>query len=245
MSLTPESRARSVVCLSGGMDSCVTTAMAASETEAYALHFSYGQRTESRELEAARAVADRLGLREFMHLRIDVFRRIGGSALTDATIDVPEASDSFREHGFIENEIPVTYVPFRNAHFLSAAVSWAEVLGATRVYIGAVEQDSSGYPDCRPEYYEAFQKLIDTGTRAGQGNERIRIVTPLISKSKAEIVRLGLECDAPLDLTWSCYREEREACGACESCVLRLRAFAAAGVADPIRYAATGDTTGR
>jgi 7-cyano-7-deazaguanine synthase len=127
----------------------------------------------------------------------------------------------------------VTYVPFRNAHFLSAAVSWAEVLGAKRIYIGAVEQDSSGYPDCRPAYYEAFQQVIRTGTRDGN----IEILTPLIDKSKAEIVRIGLECKAPLDLTWSCYREELQACGTCESCALRLRAFQAAGVSDPIPYA--------
>ena len=231
------SRPRSVVCLSGGMDSCVTAAIAARETETYALHFSYGQRTEARELSAARAVALHLGARDFLHLKIDIFRKIGGSALTDNTIAVPDASPAFREHGQIETHVPVTYVPFRNAHFLSAAVSWAEVLGATQIYVGAVEQDSSGYPDCRPAYYQAFQQLIETGTRDGE----IRILTPLIDKTKTQIVRLGLECNAPLDLTWSCYREEQEACGACESCVLRLRAFAAAGVADPIPYAqATG-----
>jgi 7-cyano-7-deazaguanine synthase len=126
-------------------------------------------------------------------------------------------------------------VPFRNAHFLSAAVSWAEVVGATRIYIGAVEQDSSGYPDCRPAYYEAFQQVIRTGTRDGA----IEVFTPLIRLSKAQIIETGLECGAPLDVTWSCYREEREACGQCESCVLRLRAFAAAGVPDPIPYTDT------
>jgi len=230
---------RSVVCLSGGMDSCVTAALAARNSEAYGLHFSYGQRTEARELAAARGVAERLGLRRFLPLRIDIFRQIGGSALTDSTMAVPDASPEFRDHGLIEQHVPVTYVPFRNAHFLSAAVSWAEVLGATRVYIGAVEQDSSGYPDCRPAYYEAFQQLVRTGTREGN----IEIVTPLIAYSKAQIVHLGLECKAPLDLTWSCYREEQEACGACESCVLRLRAFAAAGVPDPIAYRATAHAT--
>lgn len=220
------------------MDSCVTAALAARDTEAHALHFSYGQRTENRETESARAVASRLGIREFLHLRTDVFRQIGGSALTDSSIEVPDASPEFREHGVLDQHVPVTYVPFRNAHFLSAAVSWAEVLGATRVYIGAVEQDSSGYPDCRPAYYEAFQQLIRTGTCDGN----IQIVTPLITLNKAQIVRLGLECNAPLDVTWSCYREEQQACGACESCVLRLRAFAAAGVEDPIPYAVTGRT---
>jgi 7-cyano-7-deazaguanine synthase len=228
MSQFPTSHPRSVVCLSGGMDSCVTAAIAARDTDAFALHFSYGQRTEAREFDAARAIAHRLKLSDFLHLKIDIFRHIGGSALTDADIAVPDAGPS--EH--IGEQVPVTYVPFRNAHFLSAAVSWAEVLGATRIYIGAVEQDSSGYPDCRPAYYEAFQQVIRTGTRDGN----IEILTPLITSSKAEIIRLGLECHAPLDLTWSCYREEQEACGACESCVLRLRAFAAVGIADPIVY---------
>jgi len=224
-------RPRSVVCLSGGMDSCVTAAMAARETEAYALHFSYGQRTEARELASARAVAERLGIAHFLHLNIDIFRQIGGSALTDRRIAVPDAgpAEAIGEH------VPVTYVPFRNAHFLSAAVSWAEVVGATRIYIGAVEQDSSGYPDCRPAYYEAFQQVIRTGTRDGA----IEVFTPLIRLSKAQIIETGLECGAPLDVTWSCYREEREACGQCESCVLRLRAFAAAGVPDPNPYTDT------
>ena len=226
--MTMAARPRSVVCLSGGMDSCVTAAIAARETDAYALHFSYGQRTEARELTAARAVAVQLGLKDFLHLKIDVFRRIGGSALTDSQIAVPDAEPNQA----IGQHIPVTYVPFRNAHFLSAAVSWAEVLGADSIYIGAVEQDSSGYPDCRPAYYQAFQQVVNTGTR----DSSISIYTPLIEMSKADIVRLGLETKAPLDLTWSCYREEQEACGTCESCVLRLRAFAAAGVADPIKY---------
>jgi 7-cyano-7-deazaguanine synthase len=210
------------------MDSCVTASLAARDTEAYGIHFSYGQRTETRELVAAKAVSQRLNLHGFLHLQLDVFRRIGGSALTDSNIAVPDAGPAIGTH------IPVTYVPFRNAHFLSAAVSWAEVLGATRVYIGAVEQDSSGYPDCRPAYYEAFQRVIDTGTK----DASIAIHTPLIAMHKAQIVRLGLESKAPLDVTWSCYREQQEACGACESCVLRLRAFAAASATDPIRYAA-------
>ncbi len=230
------SKPRSVVCLSGGMDSCVTAALAAQESEAYALHFSYGQRTESRELQAARAVALSLRMADFLHLKIDLFRRIGGSALTDSNIAVPDAGPAES----IGHQVPVTYVPFRNAHFLAAAVSWAEVLGATRIYIGAVEQDSSGYPDCRPAYYAAFQQLINTGTRDGQ----IQVLTPLITKNKAQIVTLGLESKAPLDVTWSCYREEQEACGACESCVLRLRAFAAAGVPDPIPYQSTARETG-
>jgi 7-cyano-7-deazaguanine synthase len=216
------------------MDSCVTAAIAARDTEAFALHFSYGQRTEGRELTAAHSVAANLKLTDFLHLRVDVFRHIGGSALTDATIAVPEAQPEFAgTPSATGSSIPATYVPFRNAHFLSAAVSWAEVLGAARIYIGAVEQDSSGYPDCRPAYYEAFQQVIRTGTRNGD----IQILTPLIASTKADIVRIGLESNAPLDLTWSCYREEQQACGTCESCVLRLRAFQSAGVPDPIPYA--------
>ncbi|MGB7133690.1 MAG: 7-cyano-7-deazaguanine synthase QueC [Acidobacteriaceae bacterium] len=229
-----QGRDRAVVCLSGGMDSCVCAALAARDYDAYALHCSYGQRTEERELHAARGVAEALGFHDFLHLKLDLFRRIGGSALTDARIDVPEAAgDAGAGSHRGAAEIPVTYVPFRNAHFLSAAVSWAEVLGARAVLIGAVEQDSSGYPDCRPAYYEAFQELIRRGTKEGD----IVVRTPLIHMQKKEIVALGLELAAPLDLTWSCYSGSEEACGVCESCALRLRAFEQAGVRDPIRYA--------
>jgi 7-cyano-7-deazaguanine synthase len=210
------------------MDSSVCAALAARDYQAYALHFSYGQRTERRELESSRAVAQAVGMAEFLSLRIDLFRRIGGSALTDPNIDVPAANIPSG------NGIPVTYVPFRNAHFLSAAVSWAEVLGASAVFIGAVEQDSSGYPDCRPAYYEAFQQLIRLGTREGS----IRVETPLIRMRKSEILRLGLELSAPFHLTWSCYTGEAVACGMCDSCVLRLRAFEQVGERDPIPYAA-------
>jgi 7-cyano-7-deazaguanine synthase len=216
------------------MDSAVCAALAARDYEAYAIHFSYGQRTEGRELQSARSVAEALGFAGFMPLKIDIFRRIGGSALTDASIDVPRAPETEP----IGESVPVTYVPFRNAHFLSAAVSWAEVLSAKKVFIGAVEQDSSGYPDCRPAYYEAFQQLIRTGTREGD----IEVVTPLIHMRKSEIVRLGLELSAPLHVTWSCYSGEAEACGVCDSCALRLRAFAQAGVPDPIPYHARGLT---
>jgi 7-cyano-7-deazaguanine synthase len=224
------SRPRAVVCLSGGMDSAVCASIAAREHETYALHFSYGQRTEQRELQSARAIARQLKLAKFLPLTIDIFRIIGGSALTDTNIDVPEAP---ADENAIGGSIPVTYVPFRNAHFLSAAVSWAEVIGAEAVYIGAVEQDSSGYPDCRPAYYEAFQQLIRTGTRDGS----IRVETPLISMRKHEIVRRGLELGAPFHVTWSCYTGNQAACGTCESCILLLRAFAEAGVDDPIPYA--------
>lgn len=221
-------QAKSVVLLSGGMDSCVCATLAARDTDAAAVHVSYGQRTEDRERRAFTQICDRLGIRNRLMINNEVFRKIGGSALTDATIAIPEAGSEIGAAG-----IPVTYVPFRNAHFLAAAVSWAEILDADRVYIGAVEQDSSGYPDCRPAYYEAFNAVIRAGTREG----KIKIVTPLIAMRKAEIVRLGLEIGAPFDLTWSCYSHEDRACGVCESCVLRLRAFEAAGAKDPIPYA--------
>ena len=216
-----------MVLLSGGMDSCVCAALAARDHEAAALHVSYGQRTESRERRAFTAICERLGITHRLLLHNEALARIGGSALTDNRLEVPEAGAE------IGHQVPITYVPFRNAHFLAAAVSWAEVIGATRIFIGAVQQDSSGYPDCRPEYYDAFNQVVRTGTREGN----IRIVTPLIAMRKAEIVRLGLELGAPFDLTWSCYVGEERACGVCESCVLRLRAFAAAGATDPIPYA--------
>ncbi len=219
---------RVVVLLSGGMDSCVCAALAVREFNAAALHISYGQRTEERERRAFLDICDRLGIHERLVVRNDALRVIGGSALTDPNIAVPESAT-------IGREIPVTYVPFRNAHFLSVAVSWAEVLGAEKIYIGAVEQDSSGYPDCRPAYYRAFNEVVKTGTKDG----RIEIVTPLIAKRKSEIVILGLELGAPLDLTWSCYSREDRACGVCDSCVLRLRAFHEAGAADPIAYCET------
>jgi 7-cyano-7-deazaguanine synthase len=217
------------------MDSTVCATLAARDYDSYGLHFSYGQRTQARELKAAREVAKAVGLVELMELETDLFRRIGGSALTDTRIAVPDAVQEEAGAGAHRkgDEVPVTYVPFRNAHFLSAAVSWAEVLGAKTVFIGAVEQDSSGYPDCRPIYYDAFNELIQRGTKEGE----IRVVTPLITLRKHEIVRLGVELGAPYHVSWSCYLGETEACGVCESCDLRLRAFAAAGVADPILYA--------
>jgi 7-cyano-7-deazaguanine synthase len=216
---------RAVVLLSGGMDSCVCATLAARDYEAAALHISYGQRTEERERKSFEQICDRLGIRERLVVRNEALKLIGGSALTDESIQVPESH-------VIGRDIPVTYVPFRNAHFLAVAVSWAEVLGASKIYIGAVEQDSSGYPDCRPAYYEAFNKVIDAGTKSGG----IEIVTPLIAMRKSEIVHLGRELGAPFDLTWSCYSREDRACGVCDSCVLRLRAFHEAHAADPLPY---------
>jgi 7-cyano-7-deazaguanine synthase len=218
---------RAVVLLSGGMDSCVCAALAARDYEAAAVHVSYGQRTEARERQAFLGICDRLGIRNRLLVRNDSLKAIGGSALTDPNIEVPESA-------LIGDGVPVTYVPFRNAHFLAVAVSWAEVLGAEKVYIGAVEPDSSGYPDCRPAYYRAFNEVVKAGTKEG----RIAIVTPLIAMRKREIVTLGLELGAPFDLTWSCYSREDSACGVCDSCVLRLRAFREAGAVDPIPYAA-------
>ncbi len=231
MSGTPETRA--VVLLSGGMDSCVCAALAARDYDASALHVSYGQRTEERERRAFEGICDRLGISRRLRVEVPALAAVGGSALTDVSLAVPEPGNfAARPPG--TGEIPITYVPFRNAHFLAAAVSWAEVIGAEKVFIGAVEQDSSGYPDCRPAYYQAFNQVVRAGTREG----RIEIVTPLITLRKAEIVRLGLELGAPFDLTWSCYTREDAACGVCESCLLRLRAFEAAGARDPISYAA-------
>ncbi len=220
---------RSVVLLSGGMDSCVCAALAARDTIAAVLHVSYGQRTEERERQSFEGICDRLGIQKRLVIRNEALSIIGGSALTDTEINVPEAGNEIGA-----GEVPVTYVPFRNAHFLAAAVSWAEVLEADRIYIGAVEQDSSGYPDCRPAYYRAFNEVVKTGTREG----KIGIVTPLIAMRKAEIVRLGLELGVPFDLTWSCYSREDNACGICESCVLRQRAFEEAEAHDPISYLA-------
>jgi 7-cyano-7-deazaguanine synthase len=225
--MSGKSKSRAVVLLSGGMDSCVCAALATRDHEAAAVHVSYGQRTEERERQSFLAICRRLEIHDKLMVRNEALRAIGGSALTDDGIPVPEAES-------LGHDIPVTYVPFRNAHFLSVAVSWAELLDAEKVYIGAVEPDSSGYPDCRPAYYEAFNAVVRAGTKEG----KIEIVTPLIAMRKAEIIRLGLELNAPFDLTWSCYSREDQACGVCDSCVLRLRAFEAAGVKDPIAYAA-------
>jgi 7-cyano-7-deazaguanine synthase len=207
--------------------------MAAESHQLALLHASYGQRTERRERRAFEAIADHYSVAERLTVRLDHFSQIGGSALTDSHIAVPEresAAESRDARG-----IPVTYVPFRNAHFLSVAVSWAEVLGAGDIYIGAVAEDSSGYPDCRPEYYRVFQELIRAGTRP---ETQIEIVTPVIGLRKSEIIRRGIELGAPLQLTWSCYQSEDAACGVCDSCLLRLRAFAEAGSGDPIPYRA-------
>src|SRR5437773_4245257 len=217
------------VCLvSGGMDSCVTAAIGRQENEELAfLHVSYGQRTQARERQAFNELADHFGVTNRLAVSIEHLRQIGGSSLTDPNIAITEANLASRE-------IPISYVPFRNSHLLSIATSWAEVISAQRIYIGAVAEDSSGYPDCRPEFYEAFQRAIDTGTKP---ETRIEIVTPVIDLRKSEIVKRGVELSAPFELTWSCYQAENEACGRCDSCALRRRAFREAGVPDPIPYA--------
>jgi 7-cyano-7-deazaguanine synthase len=216
--------------LSGGMDSCVTASIARETHDLALLHASYAQRTERRERQAFDEIADFYDVHERLVVQLDHFAQIGGSALTDARIAVPEGQAEKPVGG---NEIPSTYVPFRNAHFLAVAVSWAEVIGATAIFIGAVAEDSSGYPDCRPEYYRVFQQLVREGTRP---ETHIEIVTPVIGMRKWEIIKRGVELGAPLDRSWSCYQFEDAACGACDSCRLRLSAFAEAGVSDPIAY---------
>jgi 7-cyano-7-deazaguanine synthase len=217
----------SIVLVSGGMDSCVTAAIAREESEEMAfLHVSYGQRTEARERKAFKEIADFYGVEHRLDISIEHLAKIGGSSLTDEKIKVTEANLGSKD-------VPTSYVPFRNANMLSIAVSWAEVVGASAIYIGAVAEDSSGYPDCRPEFYEAFQKTIDVGTKP---DTHIEIRTPIVHMSKADIVKKGIELAAPLHLTWSCYRSEDLACGTCDSCALRLRGFERAGVKDPIAY---------
>jgi 7-cyano-7-deazaguanine synthase len=223
-------KAKAVILMSGGMDSCVTAALARTSHRLAFLHAGYGQRTERRERAAFEAIAEFFEVRERLVVQLDHLKRIGGSALTDERMRVPEAEPSAPVGG---NSIPVTYVPFRNAHFLAVAVSWAEVIGANAIFIGAVAEDSSGYPDCRPEYYRVFEELVRVGTRP---ETQITIVTPVIGMRKTEIVGQGLALGAPLELTWSCYQYEDAACGVCDSCRLRLQAFADAGVPDPIPY---------
>jgi len=216
------------VCLvSGGMDSCVTAAIAHEENDELAfLHVRYGQRTEKRERQSFEAVADHFGVKLRLVISLEHLAQIGGSSLTDHAIPVTAAN-------LAAAGIPTSYVPFRNAHLLAAAASWGEVIKATAIYIGAVAEDSSGYPDCRPEFYAAFQNVLDLGTRP---ETRITIKTPVINMRKSEIIRKGLDLAAPLDLTWSCYQESEVACGNCDSCALRLRAFREAGASDPIPY---------
>jgi 7-cyano-7-deazaguanine synthase len=220
------SKPLAIILASGGMDSCVTTAIANVDYRLAMLHVRYGQRTEARELRAFEAVADFYQAEHRLVCRLDHLAQIGGSSLTDVKIAVESAN-------LDRQEIPSSYVPFRNAHFISIAVSWGEVLGASKIFVGAVAEDSSGYPDCRPEYYEAFNRVIAAGTKP---ETQLEIVTPVIHMRKSEIVCRGRELDAPFELTWSCYQGQDVACGVCDSCALRLRAFEEAGVEDPLPY---------
>ncbi|MGI8543029.1 MAG: 7-cyano-7-deazaguanine synthase QueC [Aridibacter sp.] len=216
------------ICLvSGGMDSCVTAAIAKSENDEIAfLHISYGQLTEERERKAFNDIADFYDVEKRFDVSIEYLAKIGGSSLTDKNIEVTEAN-------LESDEIPSSYVPFRNANMLAIATSWAEVLNAKAIYVGAVAEDSSGYPDCRPEFFASFEKTIETGTKP---DTSIKIETPIIHLTKAEIVKKGFELNAPIHLSWSCYRSEDLACGTCDSCALRLRGFEQAGIDDPIKY---------
>jgi 7-cyano-7-deazaguanine synthase len=216
-----------IVLVSGGMDSCVTTAIANVDNKELALlHVSYGQRTEHREKKSFDDIADFYNIEKRLAVSIESLTKIGGSSLTDFAMEVSDANIESKE-------IPTSYVPFRNAHFLSIAASWAEVIGANRIYIGAVAEDSSGYPDCRREFYDAFEKTIDVGTKP---ETNIKIITPIINLRKSEIVQAGLKLNAPIHLSWSCYKNIDEACGNCDSCALRLRGFAEAGEQDKIPY---------
>jgi 7-cyano-7-deazaguanine synthase len=219
-------REKAVLLVSGGMDSCVTAAIAAKNHELAFLHLNYGQRTEKRELQAFNDIADFYGVKQKLVVDIQFLKEIGGSSLTDISIEVSKAD-------LESKEIPTSYVPFRNGNILSIATSYAEVINATKIFIGAVEEDSSGYPDCRENFFAAFQKAINLGTRP---ETNLKIITPLIHLSKSEIVKEGVRLNAPLEKTWSCYQSEDLACGFCDSCALRLRGFEQAGVIDPIKY---------
>lgn len=219
-------RELAIVLVSGGMDSCVSAAIAALNYDLAFLHLNYGQKTEKRELQAFNDIADHFKVEKRLIVDARFFNEIGGSSLTDSSIPVSKAD-------LESKEIPTSYVPFRNANILSVATSYAEISGATKIFIGAVEEDSSGYPDCRQEFYDAFNKVIEEGTKP---QTRIRIETPLIKLKKSEIVLRGIELNAPLELSWSCYQNEEEACGICDSCALRLRGFSQAGQHDPIAY---------
>ena len=216
-----------IVLLSGGLDSCVTTAIAHEEHTIALLHVGYSQRTQSREYKSFRAIANYYKVPEarILSTKIDYLSKIGGSSLTDPNIPVDKDSAN--------KQIPMSYVPFRNTHLLSIAVSWAEVIGAEKIYIGAVQQDSPDYPDCRTEYYDAFNRLAEVGTKP---TTNIKVVTPLLNMKKFEIVKKGIELTAPLHFTWSCYERNDKACGRCQSCALRLKAFEDAGAEDKILY---------
>jgi 7-cyano-7-deazaguanine synthase len=217
---------KAVILVSGGMDSLVTAAIAAEKYDLAFLHMNYGQRTERRELKAFNDIADYYNVQQRLAANIEYLAQIGGSSLTDEKIEVTKADLDYKG-------IPSSYVPFRNANILSIAVSWAEVIGASKIFIGAVEEDSSGYPDCREVFYNAFNKVIELGTKP---ETNISIETPIIQLKKFEIIKKGYELRAPFELSWSCYKNENKACGECDSCALRLRGFQIAGLNDPLEY---------
>lgn len=215
-----------VIAVSGGLDSCVTTAIANKEYDLALAHFNYGQRTEDKELQSFNKIADYFEVEKRMVIDFSHFQKIGGSSLTDKSIEINKAD--------LNNEnVPNSYVPFRNGNMLSACVSWAEIIEANSIFIGAVFEDSSGYPDCRPEFLNAFETMLNLGTKP---ETKIKIKAPIINMNKKEIIKIGLELKAPLELTWSCYSDEDEACGVCDSCALRLRGFQSLGIVDPIAY---------
>ncbi len=226
MTMSRSTRSLAVVCVSGGMDSAVTAALVRRAHELAFLHASYGQRTQAKELDCFERLADHMGVARRLVVDFPALRAIGGSSLTDQSLPVREGPPE-------EGVVPTSYVPFRNAHLLAAATSWAEVIGAEAIAVGAVWEDSSGYPDCRPEFYAAFEQAIREGTRP---DTRLRILTPVIHLSKREIVRCGADLGVPFELTWSCYQAEERACGRCESCLLRLQGFRSAGIDDPLPY---------
>jgi len=215
-----------VIAVSGGLDSCVTAAIAKQEFELAFAHFNYKQRTEKRELKAFNDLADFFNVDKKLIVDISHLSEIGGSSLTDKKIEVSPAD-------LLSKEIPTSYVPFRNANILAACVSWAEVLEAKAVFIGAVQEDSSGYPDCRADFFSAFEKMVQLGTKP---STCLEIKTPIINLTKKEIIKLGMELKAPFHLTWSCYKSEDKACGVCDSCALRLQGFKQAGFEDNILY---------
>lgn len=219
---------RAVVLLSGGMDSATAAYEAADRGyEIYALHTSYGQRTEDRELECARQIAEEVDARDFLRIETGHLAAIGASSLTDDEMAVEDADME-------SEEIPDTYVPFRNANLLAMAVSYAEANDCTAVFIGAHTEDFSGYPDCRPAFFEAFEHVVDVGTRP---ETDVSIEAPFVDASKTDIARRGVDLEVPFEHTWSCYREEAPACGTCDSCAFRLQAFENVGVPDPLEYA--------
>ena len=220
---------KAIVLASGGLDSAVCLAEAVRECDVALLHINYGQRTEGRELQAFHDLADHYGVAGADRLVVDIsyLKTIGGSSLVDTSMEVETGLPGEGQ------QVPSTYVPFRNAHILCVGMSWAEVMGARALFIGAVEEDGSGYPDCRQEFYDKFAAAADAGTRP---QTRVAIRTPLITMNKAAIVKRGLQLEAPLHLTWSCYTDSEAACGVCESCRLRLRGFEQAGATDPIAY---------